>query len=64
MSRKKVSSEKTLREEKGRRVITETPLTIALRQVLKDALEHHGVARGLRECVKALDRRQVLEIQF
>ena len=30
----------------------------ALEQVIKNALVHDGLARGLRECAKALDKRE------
>jgi len=30
----------------------------ALKQVLKNAMIHDGLARGLRECAKALDKRE------
>jgi hypothetical protein len=37
-------------------------LTVALQVALQKALEHHCVAHGLRESIKAFDRRQILEI--
>lgn len=35
-------------------------LNTAIQEVLKTALIHNGVARGARECAKALDSRQSL----
>merc|ERR1712094_28941 len=41
-------------------VVEEVPLdkTSALKQVLKRALCHDGLARGIRECAKMLDKRK------
>ena len=38
--------------------IIPSPDLTDLQQVLKNALVHDGLARGLRECAKALDKRQ------
>ena len=35
------------------------PIEDALQDVLRRALIHDGLARGLRECVKALDRYSI-----
>merc|ERR1712124_167138 len=42
-------------------VIESEPLTSesALKRVLKNALCHDGLARGIRECARVLDKRQV-----
>jgi len=52
----------TVTEDQGAVVNTEpeVPLDLesALKIVLKTSLYHDGLARGLHECVKALDRRE------
>ena len=49
-------------EEASQAVAAAVPVQLdlptALQEVLKKALIHDGLARGLRECAKALDRRQ------
>ncbi|KAK4703524.1 small subunit ribosomal protein S12e, partial [Phenoliferia sp. Uapishka_3] len=44
---------KEVEAPKGKMTVEE-----ALRDVLKKAMIHDGLARGLRECAKALDKRQ------
>ena len=39
-------------------------LNDALKQALKLALVHDGLARGLHECAKVLDRREVRDLRI
>jgi small subunit ribosomal protein S12e len=41
-----------------REVVEQEAWLVALKDVLKRAVIHDGVARGLHEAVKALDKRQ------